>query len=169
MVNVFLCGIRPGASAAFEVRRVARPRSTSRISARCSPTSRASSGVVWLFSLVLGQDQGQGRAVVPLHPRGFLPRTQLPYREISTASSASGSIRSPIAVLTRPRTGSSASISPRNLQLAASHSWSMPGRASPGAAGSPRTAWCRWTASLRHPRHYAARRTTQRNPRNLHT
>ena len=54
-------------------------------------------------------------------------------REISTASSASGSIRSPISVLTPPRTGSSASISPRNLQLAASHSWSMPGRASPGA------------------------------------
>ena len=63
---------------------------------------------------VSGQDQGQGRAAVPLHSRGLLPgRHRSATSTTSMRSSATGSTRSPIPVCTRPPSASSTKPSPR--------------------------------------------------------
>ena len=65
-----------------------------------------------------GQDQGQGRAAVPLHPRGLLPRPLLPQsRRPQRASCGTGSTRSPTRACTPPPGGSSRRPSPRSSRI----------------------------------------------------
>ena len=88
------------------------------------------------------QEQGQGRAPVPLHPPGLLPRPQLPQpRRPEPAAAPVGSTRTPTRACTPPHGVSSLRISPRS---APASSRCRPGRSSQccGWSGaSPATAW----------------------------